>query len=106
MDRLKNYLDKSVRGIKNWRMLAYLHGFRKEQLIWRLGEKYSRSEMMFEALICENPNLLMTTLAQHLEALNINDVADYIVALKLSGRCALGSYVFFYQFLRPPLIKK
>lgn len=61
----------------------------EEQLKWGLGEDYSRSEKMFEALVCANPNLHMSVLVQHLKDLNINNVADYIVALKLEGMCAL-----------------
>lgn len=61
----------------------------EEQLKWGLGEDYSRSEKMFEVLVCANPNLHMSVLVQHLKDLNINNVADYIVALKLEGTCAL-----------------
>lgn len=90
MDHLKNHLDRSVRGIQNWRYLADLNNVpMEEQLKWGLGEDYSRSEKMFEALVCANPNLLMSVLVQHLKDLNINNVADYIVALKLEGKCAL-----------------
>ena len=91
MDHLKNHLDRSVRCIQNWRYLADLNDVpMEEQLKWGLGEDYSRTETMFEALTCANPNLHMSVLVQHLKDLNINNVADYIVALKIEGRYALG----------------
>ena len=90
MDHLKNHLDRYERGIQNWRYLADLNNVpREEQLKWRLGEDYSRSEEMFYALTHKNPELRMSVLVQHLKDLNINNVADYIVALKLEGTCAL-----------------
>ncbi|CAH3037877.1 unnamed protein product [Pocillopora meandrina] len=93
MDHLKNHLDKSVRGIKNWRYLADLNDVpMEEQLKWGLGEDYSRSEKMFEALTCANPNLHMSVLVQHLKDLNINNVADYIVALKLEANMTVEEF--------------
>ena len=61
----------------------------EEQLKWKLGKDYSRSEKMFDALTKKEPELRMSVLVQHLKDLNINNVADYIVALKLEGTCAL-----------------
>ena len=90
MDHVKNLLDRSVRGIQNWKNLAVLNNVpMEEQLKWKLGKDYSRSENMFDALTKKEPELRMSVLVQHLKDLNINNVADYIVALKLEGTCAL-----------------
>ena len=84
MDHLKNDLDRSVRGIQNWRYLADLNDVpMEEQLKWGLGEDYSRSETMFEALTCANPNLHMSVLVQHLKDLNSNSNSVSNVLIKL-----------------------
>ena len=104
MDHLKKHLDTSVKGVKNWRYLADLNEVPIEkQQQWGLGEHYSRSEKMFETLIAQSPDLLMTSLGTHLHALQINKVKKYIEDHQLKSKCALESYVFLYNSFRPPL---
>ena len=104
MDHLKNHLDTSLRGLKNWRYLAEVNKVsRDKQQRWQLGEYYSQSEKMFETLKAQSPDLFMTSLGTHLHALQINRVKKYIDDLQLKSKCALESYVFLYNSFWPPL---
>ncbi|XP_022783770.1 uncharacterized protein LOC111324475 isoform X2 [Stylophora pistillata] len=104
MDHLKNLLDRSVTGIKNWRYLADLNGVPIEkQLKWQLGEHHSRSEKMFEALTCTNPELSMRSLVKHLSDLGINNVANFMTDLKLEENMTAEE---FFEFQNRNVIGK